>query len=425
MFRADGVAIITARGVLIGGLLLAGLAAAAIGLVGGGSHGLAPVHPEDDPEVRPDTPVTFEAEADGDPWDVEWRHYEEGEQPGGWAVDPNPVYQSGWPHALYRTSFDSPGTYVVEARVTDEDGEETSRIEWTVTVGDEAPPPPTTEPVSPVDTTVYYDETGAFTVGVESGGDRPYRAAWWLAQCDVVEAFDSFPDASVFEYPINEVASGCEPDPFVMDANGMTTSGGPWNLTYAEALEVAIVDAETRGEVGVEVRNVGTEPHEADVRLEVEDGDGYRLADTDAATIDSGESREVVLAYDDDRDEFDVRVTAETGWMTRVSEAATVSDPSDPTPTATPSGAATATPTGNGSPTPADGPGGPTATPMSVEGEGTTPSATPDNDGSGAVLGSHRPPLGTPTATSGPVVGGVAIAVLAVAAILVRRRYSG
>jgi hypothetical protein len=254
---------------------------------------------------------------------VEWRSYEQGEEPGTFFPEVGPV-PSGWPTALYRTSFDTPGTNVVEAAVLDDDGNVQSSVQWTVTVTEDAPEPPTREPITPDGDTLYFEETGTWTAGID-GGDGPFRVGWWLAICDVVQTTDTTSGTTTVDVPNNR-AEECEPWPVAIDENGMSTgvSDPGWDVTYQKPLAVEIVDTGTDGQVVAEVSNVGTESHDFDVELELEEDGSFTTADATSLTLESGETREVTLEYEDDREEFDVRVTGRTGLRTDVRDTATV-----------------------------------------------------------------------------------------------------
>lgn len=377
---------------VVAGVALVGIGLFAAGIVAGSSHEIEAVHPdpETDLAVQPGTTVFLEADGHKGWTEVEWRVRHNGTVVSDWSDTDGGAVQSGWPHATNHVHFDESGTWTVEARTPSDDDDDGSykTVAWTYDVRDDATGPlDIAGETTPADT-IYYDETAAFTV-TASGGEGPYRAAWWLAHCDTIGQFDSFDDAATLAYTATEYEE-CSPSVRVMDARGIGVTDRSFVVNVTEAITITRIEGDTRGEVIATLDNEGVESHDVDVSLSVNGTDGW--TDTATVTIGPGESATQRLAHDSDRDELEVRVHAETGKRTAVSNTTTVSyasDPGEPTPTATPAATPTDTPTATSTPT---------ATATATTQPGTTTPTAAGEDAGTPTSEATAEPNGTTTA---------------------------
>lgn len=188
-------------------------------------------------------------------------------------------------------------------------------------------------------------ETNRFPSVTLDGDDTgPYTLYWWCTGAELVAPTETVGHGETTAIEVETTllgGPGCPMIPFAIGGHGMVSETYPspdHNLSWTVASQVEIQDTNApvdRGEtleVDADVENEGTETHEVELVLVVEDDtsddtDGFdeddgsgrvdtRVVDSTTVELEPGESRTEEFTYDtsdEDREAFDVTVRASTG----------------------------------------------------------------------------------------------------------------
>lgn len=291
-------------------------------------------YPDRDQEltVQPGTKVLFEVDADLmeqqgiTHWfvDGEYLITPMGPWPGTYFYDIGRDY--------FSYTFESAGSYLVDAAVTTDDWNAASR--WEVTVTDDGAEPPTVDATRPATSELGTDETTTLELDISSTDTDLDRVVWWMTQSDVilgVSDVDGTSDTARIE--IDGGCHTCQIEAWVIDENNVYTTVSPWQFEDYETSndddseeevseeDVAVRILETNspvtgGEmmtVTAELGNTGATDVTREVDLVV--GHDPEVLDTHTVTVPADETEQFDLSFETypvrQDEEFPVRV--ETG----------------------------------------------------------------------------------------------------------------
>ncbi|WP_254532711.1 hypothetical protein [Natrinema gelatinilyticum] len=264
-----------------------------------------------DLSVQPGTMVLFEIDAEMLDQQGTTHWYVDGEYvmtpAGPWPA----TYFTDVGREFFAHTFDTAGTYLVDAAVIADDGNTASR--WEVTVADDGAAPPTVDAARPATSELATDETTTLELDVSSTATELERVVWWMTQSDVIlDVSDISGTSDTASIQIDGGCHTCQIEAWVIDEKNAYTAVNPWVFEgFDEAgndngggegeVTVTILDTNspvTGGEVlevTAAIENTGTAEVTQDVDLVV--GDDPELVDSRTVTVPAGRTKRFELVF--------------------------------------------------------------------------------------------------------------------------------